>query len=127
LVVLATGNEYLLAIAAAARVDAAQAQVETARSTLQQSTRSADCGRRSRHRRSAGKRKFRTRQQQLIVVRNDYAKQKLLLARTIGLPPGQEFNLTDKAPYAPLAPMGLEQALQRAYTSRRDYLQRRSK
>ncbi len=45
---------------------------------------------------------FQTRQQQLIVARNDYAKQKLLLARTIGLPPGQEFNLTDKAPYKPL-------------------------
>jgi outer membrane protein TolC len=45
-----------------------------------------------------------------------------LLARTIGLPPGQEFNLTDKAPYEPLAPMSVEQALQRAYTARPDYL-----
>jgi outer membrane protein TolC len=65
---------------------------------------------------------FQTRQQQLIAARNDYAKQKLLLARTIGLPPGQEFNLTDKSPYEPLTPMSLEQALQRAYALRPDYL-----
>ena len=40
----------------------------------------------------------------------------------IGLPPGQEFELTDKAPYAPLAPMSVEEALRRAYTARPDYL-----
>src|SRR5947208_6068330 len=32
---------------------------------------------------------LQTRQQELIVVRNDYAKQKLALARAIGLPTGQ--------------------------------------
>ena len=64
---------------------------------------------------------FQTRQQQLIVARNEYAKQKLQLARTIGLPPGQEFNLTDKASYEPLIPMGVEEALRRAYQSRPDY------
>ena len=65
---------------------------------------------------------FQTRQQQLIAARNEYAKQKLILARTIGLPPGQEFNLTDKSPYEPLTPMSLEQALQCAYAQRPDYL-----
>jgi len=64
---------------------------------------------------------LQTRQQQLIVARNDYAKQKLTLARTIGLPPGQEFNITDKAPYKALAAMSVEQALERAYASRADY------
>ena len=46
---------------------------------------------------------LQSRQQQLIVARNDYAKQKLTVARVIGLPPGQEFTLTEKAPYAPFA------------------------
>jgi outer membrane protein TolC len=122
LVVLATGNEYLLTIAAAARVDAAQAQVETAQALYNKAHDQQTAGVVPAIDALRANVEFQTRQQQLIVVRNDYAKQKLLLARTIGLPPGQEFNLTDKAPYAPLAPMGLEQALQRAYTSRRDYL-----
>src|SRR5260370_39165420 len=46
---------------------------------------------------------LQTRQQQLIVARNDLAKQKLTVARVIGLPPGQEFVLTEKAPFQSLA------------------------
>src|SRR6202035_1236692 len=64
---------------------------------------------------------FQTRRQQLIVARNDYAKQKLSLARIIGLPPGQEFLLTEKAPYEALTPLPLEVYLERAYASRSDY------
>jgi len=64
---------------------------------------------------------LQNRQQQLIVARNNYAKQKLQLARTIGLPPGQEFTLTDQVPYQPLTPMSVDQALQRAYMGRADY------
>jgi len=64
---------------------------------------------------------FQNRQQQLIFARNSYAKQKLQLARTIGLPLGQEFNLTDTAPYQPLAPLDLDVALRRAYADRPDY------
>jgi len=39
----------------------------------------------------------------------------------IGLPLGQEFALTDKAPYEPLSTPGLDESLRRAYTSRSDY------
>ena len=122
LVVLATGNVYLLTIAASARVDAAQAQLETAQALFN----------RAKDRQAAGvtpaidalraQVEYQARQQQLIVARNNYAKEKLQLARTIGLSPGQEFNLTDKAPYEPLAPMNLEEALRRAYRDRSDYL-----
>jgi outer membrane protein TolC len=65
---------------------------------------------------------LQSRQQQLIVARNNYAKQKLMLARVIGLPPGQEFSLATEAPYEPLATLALEEDLQRAYASRPDYL-----
>ena len=65
---------------------------------------------------------FQNRQQQLIVARNDYAKQKLALVRAIGLPVGQEIALTSKAPYDALATPGIEESLQRAYASRSDYL-----
>ena len=39
-----------------------------------------------------------------------------------GLPVGQEFALTAKAPYDRLATAGIEESLQRAYASRSDYL-----
>ena len=58
---------------------------------------------------------MQTRQQQLIVARNDLAKQKLSVARVIGLAPGQEFVLTEKAPYQAMTPLPLETYLQHAY------------
>jgi outer membrane protein TolC len=121
LVVLATGNEYLLTISAAARVDAAQAQVETAQALYNKARDQQAAGVSPAIDVLRSQVELQARQQQLILARNAYAKQKLTLARTIGLPPGQEFNLTDQEPYQPLTPMGLDQALQRAYTSRSDY------
>ena len=121
LVVLATGNEYLLTIAAAARVDAAQAQLETAQALYNKARDQQSAGVSPAIDTLRAQVEFQTRQQQLIVARNGYAKQKLALARTVGLPTGQEFNLTDQVPYQPLTPLSVEQALQRAYASRSDY------
>ena len=122
LVVLATGNVYLLTISAAARVDAAQAQLETAQALFTRARDQQTAGVSPAIDSLRAQVEFQARQQQLIVARNNYAKQKLQLARTIGLPPGQEFNLTDKAPFQPLIPMGIQEALRRAYQARPDYL-----
>jgi outer membrane protein TolC len=121
LVVLAAGYEYLLTIAAGARVDAAQAQVETAQALYNKAKDQQTAGLVPAIDALRAQVEFQSRQQQLIVARNNYAKQKLALARTVGLPPGQEFNLTDRAPYEPLTAMSVDQALQRAYASRADY------
>jgi outer membrane protein TolC len=121
LVALATGNEYLLTLSAAARVDAAQAQVETAQALYNKAHDQQIAGVSPAIDVLRAQVELQIRQQQLIVARNDYAKQKLTLARTIGLAPGQEFNLTDQEPYQPLTPMSLDQALERAYASRPDY------
>ena len=55
------------------------------------------------------------------MARNDLAKANLSVARLIGLPPGQQFVLTEKAPYQALTPLPLETYLQRAYSGRSDY------
>jgi outer membrane protein TolC len=121
LVVLAAGNEYLLTIAAAARVDAAQAQVESSQALYNKAHDQQTAGLVPAIDALRAQVELKTRQQQLIVARNNYAKQKLALARTIGLATGQEFNLTEQTPYEPLAPMSVEDALRRAYASRADY------
>ncbi len=64
---------------------------------------------------------LQTREQQLIQARNNYAIQKLVLSRAIGLAPGQEFDLTDKSPSQPFTGITLDEALTRAYVSRADY------
>jgi outer membrane protein TolC len=121
LVVLAAGNEYLLTIAAASRVDAAQAQVESSQALYNKARDQQTAGLVPAIDALRAQVELQTRQQQLIVTRNNYAKQKLLFARTIGLATGQEFTLTERVPYAPLAAMELDEALRRAYLSRADY------
>ncbi len=49
------------------------------------------------------------------MARNDLAKLKLNVARIIGSASGQEFVLTEKAPYQALTALPLETYLQRAY------------
>ena len=64
---------------------------------------------------------LQTQQQRLISAQNQLAIDKLTLGRVIGLPSGQEFQLTDSIPYSPLTGITLDEALQRAYVSRADY------
>jgi outer membrane protein TolC len=121
LVVLAVGNAYLLAIATAARIETTDAQVNNAQALYNKAIDQQKAGLSPAIDTLRSQVELQTRQQQLIAARNDFAKQKLSLARIIGLPPGQEFLLTEKAPYQALTPLPLEVYLERAYTSRSDY------
>ena len=122
MVVLSVGNAYLVTLAGAARVETALAQQQTAQALSDKASDQQKAGVVPAIDALRAQVELQARQQQLISARNEYAKQKLALARVIGLPPGQEFNLTEQAPYEPFTPMGLEQSLQRAYSTRPDYL-----
>jgi outer membrane protein TolC len=121
LVVLAVGNAYLLAIASSARIETAEAQVENAQALFNKAEDELKAGLTPSIDTLRSQVELQTREQQLIAARNDYAKQKLSLARIIGLAPGQEFVLTEKAPYEALTPQPIETYLERAYSSRADY------
>jgi outer membrane protein TolC len=121
LVVLAVGYSYLRAIADAARIETAEAQVETGQALYNQAADQVNAGTSPQIDALRAKVELQTRQQQLIQARNNFAIQKLTLGRVIGLAPGQEFELTDKSPYQPLEDITVDEALQRAYASRSDY------
>lgn len=121
LVVLAVGNSYLQAIAAAARVETADAQVKSAQALYQKAADQQRAGLAPAIDTLRSQVELQTRQQQFIVARNELAKVTLTVARVIGLPPGQQFVLTEKAPYQALTPQSLETYLQRAYVGRADY------
>jgi len=122
LVVLAVGNAYLQALAGAARLDTAQAQQATAQALYDKALDQQNAGVSPAIDTLRAKVELQNRQQQLIAAKNAYAKQKLALARVIGLPTGQEFNLTTPAPYQPVTTSGVDEELRRAYLSRPDYL-----
>jgi outer membrane protein TolC len=122
LVVLAVGNAYLVALSGAARVTTAEADAQTAQALYDKAADQQKAGVSPAIDTLRAHVELQSRQQQLIVARNEYAKEKLTLARVIGLPPGQEFSLATEAPYEPLATLPVEEDLQRAYASRPDYL-----
>jgi outer membrane protein TolC len=121
LVVLATGNVYLQSIAGSARVETARAQVETAEALYKKAVAQQEAGVSPAIDTLRAQVQFQTRRQQLITATNDFAKQKLTLARVVGLAPGQEFELADKAPYERFPIPDVESSLQRAYSLRSDY------
>jgi outer membrane protein TolC len=121
LVVLAVGNAYLQAIAISARIETTEAQVTNAQALYNKAADQQKAGLSPAIDTLRAQVEFQTRQQELIVARNNYAKQKLSLARVIGLASGQEFVLTEKAPFQALTPLPVETYLQRAYGARSDY------
>jgi outer membrane protein TolC len=121
LVVLAVGYTYLQAIADTARIETAEAQVQTAQALYDQATDQVNAGTSPSIDGLRAKVELQTRQQQLIQAKNNFAIQKLTVARVIGLAPGQEFEFTDKSPYQPFEGITVEEALKRAYASRSDY------
>jgi outer membrane protein TolC len=122
LVVLAVGYTYLQAIADEARITTAEAQVETAGALYKQASDQVTAGTSPEIDGLRARVELQTRQQQLIQAKNNFAIQKLTVARVIGLAPGQEFDLTDRSPYQPFESMPVDDALKRAYASRSDYL-----
>lgn len=120
-VVLVVGLAYLQAIADEARIETADAQVKTAQALYDQASDQLKAGTSPAIDVLRTKVELQMRQQQLIQARNDFAIQKLNVARAIGLAPGQEFELSDKSPYQPLEGLTVDEALKRAYSSRSDY------
>jgi outer membrane protein TolC len=121
LVVLAVGNAYLQALAGAARVETAEAQQTTAKALYDKAVDQQNAGVTAAIDTLRAQVEWQTRQQQFIQAKNDYAKQKLSLARVIGLASGQEFALPEKAPADTLPLPKLEDSLQKAYSLRADY------
>jgi outer membrane protein TolC len=121
LVVLAVGYTYLQAIADEARIETAEAQVKTAQALYDQANDQVNAGTSPDIDGLRTKVELQTRQQQLIQARNNFAIQKLTVARVIGLASGQEFEFADKSPYQALEALSVDAALGRAYASRSDY------
>ena len=121
LVVFAVASAYLQTIADAARVDTAIAQRDTAQALSDQATDQFKAGTTAAIDALRAKVELQTREQQVISARNDLAKQKIALARVIGLPTDQEFTLADNPAYEPSARISLQEALSRAYATRADY------
>ncbi|HEY1239751.1 MAG TPA: TolC family protein [Bryobacteraceae bacterium] len=119
-VVLAVTSGYLGVISSAASVESIRAQVAAAQVTYRQAVDRHDNGLSARIDVTRSQVELQTQQQRLTAQQADFDKRKIQFGRVIGLPPGQEFTLTDAVPYAPLEGLSQEQALARAAATRAD-------
>jgi outer membrane protein TolC len=121
LIVVVVVSNYLLVIADQSQVESALAQRDTAKVLFDQTTDQKKAGLAAAVDVLRSDVELQAREQRLIVARNNLAKQKRVLARAVGLPAGQTFDIITEVAYQPLTTSSLDDALQQAYSSRADY------
>jgi outer membrane protein TolC len=120
LVVLTVGNAYLVCIADDARIKAVQAELDNSKLSLDQATAAHDAGTSPRLDVLRAQVDYQSEEQSLIAAVNELAKDKLALARTIGLPLDQKYELSDSTPFKALDTPDPEAAFQQALKQRKD-------
>lgn len=120
MVVLTVGNAYLMCIADESRITAEEAEKANAKVSLDQATAAHDAGTSPRLDVLRAQVDYQNTDQQLIQARNTLEKDKLALARAIGLPLEQKFRVSDAAPYTPAAATTAEQSFSDAVKNRKD-------
>lgn len=120
MVVSTIATLYLQAVTGASQIEAAAAQVKTSQALYDRAVDMKNSGVIPVIEVLRAQVQLQAQQQRLIFFQNEFAKEKLTLARAIGLPLEQQFDLTDRIPYAAVEPMSLDAALKQASASRAD-------
>jgi outer membrane protein TolC len=120
LVALTVGNAYLLCIADTARIEAVTAELATSKVSLDQAVAAHDAGTSPKLDVLRAQVDYQNEEQTLISAKNNLEKDKLALARTIGLPLDQVFRLTDLVPFQALDHVDPQVAFQQALKTRKD-------
>jgi outer membrane protein TolC len=120
-VIHVAGNLYVQALAASARAEAARTQQETARTLHQQSLDLKQSGIIAGIDVLRAEVQLGAQTQRLTNAVNDFEKAKLTLARVMGLPLGQPFELDPQLPNLPTSDISLDAAVSLAYATRPDY------
>ena len=120
LVVLAVAGSYLQVIAASARVEAARTQLTTANTLYQQDIERLKFGKIAQIDVNRSRVAMLLDQERLITLQNELAKQKITLARLTGLPPRDQYEISNTIPYAPAPPISLDDAIKQALDQRAD-------
>jgi len=119
-VVFAVGTAYLQAIASAARLETAKAELASAEELDRQTADKLKSGVSPEIDSLRSQVEFQTAQQRLTNATNQLEKDKLTLARIIGLAVDQDFAVTDSLAYHPPPITTLESAQAEALRSRAD-------
>jgi outer membrane protein TolC len=120
-VVLLVVSLYLQAVAEAARVNTATAQVALAQAALEQARTMNQTGVAAGIDVLRAQVELQSEQNRLTTNEVEYRKDLLNLGRAIGMPEGQEILLTDTIPFSPDPPISQAEAIRQALDTRSDY------
>ncbi len=120
MLVLAVAGTYLQTVALQARLESQRAQVANAQAVYQQATTRKQAGTNAKIDVMRSLVELQTQQQRLQAVEGDLRKQKLGLARLIGLPQDRELDLTESLPLNQTKTPEPATVLQLAMASRAD-------
>jgi outer membrane protein TolC len=120
LVVSATAGLYLQAVTGRSRIEAARAQRQTAQALYDRALSQKQAGVVAGIEVVRAQVQVQSQQQRVIYYENEFAKQTLALQRAIGIPLGQQIELTDRLAYRPVEAMTLDEAMAQAFEARED-------
>lgn len=121
LVVQAVATGYVTILADAARIEVTNMQIETAQALADTTHDRHEAGVAPAIDDIRAQVELKSEQQRLLILKNQLAKDKLTLARAIGLPAMQDFETTDQAPFKPLDNLKADNLLSQAFEARSDY------
>jgi outer membrane protein TolC len=101
-------------------VQSARAQLETANALYGQTSQQHTVGLVAQIDVNRSRVQMLTQRQRLVSLQNDLAKQKINLARMVGLPPNDAYEIADDVPFEPGPAVTIEDALQQAFAQRSD-------
>ncbi len=119
-VALVVGTAYLQVLASQSRLATAKAQLETAKTLEEQTANQVSSGLSAEIDGFRATVQRQTSEQRVVVANANFEKDKLTLARLIGLPRGQQFNVASQVPYTPWSGPALDTALGFAESNRTD-------
>src|SRR5205814_2719799 len=122
LVSLLAADLYLQVLASQARAESTRAQRQTAQALYTQAQDLRQSGIVAGIEVLRAQVRLSSESQRVTSTENGFQKTKLQLAHMIGLPLGQDFTLSDQFPDVTVPEITLQQALERAYMQRPDYL-----
>jgi len=120
IVVYAVGTAYLQVVGSAARVETAQAQLASAEEADRQLADQVNSEVSPEIDSIRAQVQKQTARQRVVNALNSFEKDKLTLARIIGLPVDQQITLTDGQTYIPLSGLTTARASEEALASRAD-------
>ncbi len=126
-VIQTVADTYLRALARAANVANAKGLLATDAEVLRQAKLKHEAGVVAKLEELRARVQYQQQQQVVIAQKNAFEKAKVDLNREIGLAADRPIELTDSSPYATLATIPLDEALQMAYANRQEYLYLKAK